>query len=262
MKTSGKEVEFENLPTLCFECGRVGHEAAGCSFTQTSVPEPNQTSKAFDLHRNGPQVAIIANNPPNRPDFGPWLTVERKSWKQKKEIQISNCILRDWGDLFPPRMNISATTPTGPALPITVPMEVQTQQQESHEMPSTLSHIASLSSSRFHRRPNSQKKVSHSQQALRDISAVSSKLQLQLHGKKQSQKLISAVNLTGLEEMFSSGNPSVPPFLLTPVDTVMNTEDTEATWHKDVGHFDLNTKVADCAARTDEDFLRSASSEA
>ncbi|CAN0837370.1 hypothetical protein LINGRAHAP2_LOCUS1784 [Linum grandiflorum] len=79
-----QEVEFENLPTLCFECGRVGHEAATCPSTQESLPESSQSSVPVDLIPSERRFDSNTGESTKRPEFGPWLTVERKSWKQKK----------------------------------------------------------------------------------------------------------------------------------------------------------------------------------
>ncbi|CAN0925663.1 hypothetical protein LINGRAHAP2_LOCUS34888 [Linum grandiflorum] len=80
------------------------------------------------------------------------------------------------------------------------------------------------------------------QQALCDISSTSNKPELQLRRRKQSQKLISAANLTGLEEMFSGGNLFVPLFPITPANVAMT---IKAPGLNEDGPFDLNTNIVD-----------------
>ncbi|CAL1357628.1 unnamed protein product [Linum trigynum] len=55
-------IEYENLPTVCFECGRVGH---------TSPPCPSLNQKPAEVQS--------ATNLEEKEGFGPWMQVTRRS---------------------------------------------------------------------------------------------------------------------------------------------------------------------------------------
>ncbi|CAN1142693.1 hypothetical protein LINPERHAP2_LOCUS13202 [Linum perenne] len=75
-------VEYENLPELCFSCGKVGHEKGSCPSLLQLVPLPT-----------GPAGAAYVQEPPPKPPsgemaddgYGPWLTVTRNSRRGKRE---------------------------------------------------------------------------------------------------------------------------------------------------------------------------------
>ncbi|CAN1122767.1 hypothetical protein LINPERHAP2_LOCUS1516 [Linum perenne] len=75
-----QQVEYENLPNLCFECGRVGHEKLSCP------SRPTLASPVQGLL--GPTTAetVVASNPPPAADsYGPWMIVARQSRRPVKE---------------------------------------------------------------------------------------------------------------------------------------------------------------------------------
>ncbi|CAI0421306.1 unnamed protein product [Linum tenue] len=75
-------LEYENLPVLCFKCGKIGHTKETCP----------------DLKPATPQLAMVEFGNPPEPEmqgsseekvgFGPWMVVTRKSRKGSK-IQVS-----------------------------------------------------------------------------------------------------------------------------------------------------------------------------
>ncbi|CAN1142696.1 hypothetical protein LINPERHAP2_LOCUS13202 [Linum perenne] len=77
-----QRVEYENLPELCFSCGKVGHEKGSCPSLLQLVPLPT-----------GPAGAAYVQEPPPKPPsgemaddgYGPWLTVTRNSRRGKRE---------------------------------------------------------------------------------------------------------------------------------------------------------------------------------
>ncbi|CAI0467961.1 unnamed protein product [Linum tenue] len=75
-----QKVEYENLPMVCFECGRVGH-------TNLSCPDLNRRQG-----EEGKTVALPAGDASNgdtkaesNAGYGPWMVVTRKSRRNQGE---------------------------------------------------------------------------------------------------------------------------------------------------------------------------------
>ncbi|CAI0423208.1 unnamed protein product [Linum tenue] len=74
-----QKVEYENLPEVCFECGRIGHSAETCPTTCPAVVPA--------------QLLITSGTPPasppedTNPGFGPWMLVTRKTRRSYREDQ-------------------------------------------------------------------------------------------------------------------------------------------------------------------------------
>ncbi|KAL4303003.1 hypothetical protein GQ457_10G018810 [Hibiscus cannabinus] len=71
-------IEYESLPTICFNCGKYGHVNENC-------PELNTTPIIEEPVT--PQVPVIDN--PNNPLFGPWMVVEKRQRRQPKKSTIN-----------------------------------------------------------------------------------------------------------------------------------------------------------------------------
>ncbi|CAL1372433.1 unnamed protein product [Linum trigynum] len=69
-----QKVEYENLPVVCFECGKVGHKADNCHKIRPAV-SPNQPPLAGD-HRVATPVTVADEV---NPGFGPWMLVSKRS---------------------------------------------------------------------------------------------------------------------------------------------------------------------------------------
>ncbi|CAI0380684.1 unnamed protein product [Linum tenue] len=69
-----QKVEYENLPTVCFECGKIGHMSTECPQLLPPV------APAIGWASGG---AATASTPAKEPEehlgFGPWMLVSRKS---------------------------------------------------------------------------------------------------------------------------------------------------------------------------------------
>ncbi|CAL1394902.1 unnamed protein product [Linum trigynum] len=74
-----QKVEYENLPKVCFHCGRIGHADEECR-----EKRPTALSPAFTNLELAPTVAGTTEDPeePN-PGFGPWLLVTRRSGRNQ-----------------------------------------------------------------------------------------------------------------------------------------------------------------------------------
>ncbi|CAN0925860.1 hypothetical protein LINGRAHAP2_LOCUS34987 [Linum grandiflorum] len=75
-----QEVEYENLPSFCFECGLLGHEVSCCPRLDSLVVSPDLRVAGAPL-----PVQSAGEEEPSRSEFGPWLTVQRKVQGIKKE---------------------------------------------------------------------------------------------------------------------------------------------------------------------------------
>ncbi|CAN1848774.1 hypothetical protein LINPERHAP1_LOCUS39061 [Linum perenne] len=76
-----QKVEYENIPMLCFDCGKVGHESESCPCKQALVlNSPFTSSPTPTTQGAAPPMA-------SQPDsFGPWMVVARKHRRQRREI--------------------------------------------------------------------------------------------------------------------------------------------------------------------------------
>ncbi|CAI0429653.1 unnamed protein product [Linum tenue] len=79
-------VEYENLPEVCFKCGKIGHDRSLC-------PE-NQPGPTLALPTGGgslpnlaisPELTPAASPADSNPGFGPWMLVTRKNRRNSRE---------------------------------------------------------------------------------------------------------------------------------------------------------------------------------
>ncbi|CAN0858626.1 hypothetical protein LINGRAHAP2_LOCUS7367 [Linum grandiflorum] len=79
-----QDVEYENLPSLCFDCGRIGHEVAACPRTLDASSLSFSANHVVSTEGGRP-IPVAAGE--SQPEYGSWLTVRRKTWRPKnKEI--------------------------------------------------------------------------------------------------------------------------------------------------------------------------------
>lgn len=73
-----QKVEYENLPTICFECGKYGHLSSSCSENKSnenlSGVDKVQAENNLGTRAAPPQSTHSSGNP----KFGPWMVVSRK----------------------------------------------------------------------------------------------------------------------------------------------------------------------------------------
>ncbi|KAG8475227.1 hypothetical protein CXB51_032054 [Gossypium anomalum] len=80
-----QRVEYEALPTVCFSCGKYGHVKELCPSVGVNV--------AFE--RSGTEEVVVSgddvreDNDGKGVDYGPWMLVERKSRRGKRDSQAS-----------------------------------------------------------------------------------------------------------------------------------------------------------------------------
>ncbi|CAL1354810.1 unnamed protein product [Linum trigynum] len=89
-----QKVEYENLSAVCFECGKIGHDAAECpQIFRISPPATLAITGLVAATETAEQVVDEPN-----PGFGPWMRVSRKGRrnlrdhkkKGKSEIDIKS----------------------------------------------------------------------------------------------------------------------------------------------------------------------------
>ncbi|CAN1848408.1 hypothetical protein LINPERHAP1_LOCUS38918 [Linum perenne] len=79
-----QQAEYENLPELCFTCGRIGHQAVSCpSIVQISTPPASSTAVIPPSNSAPKPVPDL----PAGDGYGPWMTVVRKSRRAKRDPQ-------------------------------------------------------------------------------------------------------------------------------------------------------------------------------
>ncbi|CAI0420604.1 unnamed protein product [Linum tenue] len=76
-----QRVEFENIPIVCFECGKIGH-------TKISCPElyPEQASNRAVDFAPSPATVSVGSSSEEVSGFGPWMLVSRKSRRNQREF--------------------------------------------------------------------------------------------------------------------------------------------------------------------------------
>ncbi|CAI0394510.1 unnamed protein product [Linum tenue] len=73
-----QKVEFENLPIVCFECGKIGHSSDSCPLLQPV------TSPAAISILGGASPDSCPELPEENPGYGPWMQVSRKSRRNSR----------------------------------------------------------------------------------------------------------------------------------------------------------------------------------
>ncbi|CAI0402618.1 unnamed protein product [Linum tenue] len=76
-----QKVEYENLPEVCFECGKIGHSADGCPLLR--LP---QAAGLSDIVVGGAGGVPTAEVSEENPGFGPWMLVSRKSRRHSRDL--------------------------------------------------------------------------------------------------------------------------------------------------------------------------------
>ncbi|CAN1848740.1 hypothetical protein LINPERHAP1_LOCUS39048 [Linum perenne] len=79
-----QRVEYENLPELCFSCGKVGDEKGSCPLLLQAITLPTDVDAAVPVPE--PPSKQLAGEAPSD-GYGPWLTVTRNPRRAKQENQ-------------------------------------------------------------------------------------------------------------------------------------------------------------------------------
>ncbi|CAI0375831.1 unnamed protein product [Linum tenue] len=87
-----QKVEYENLPEVCFECGKIGHSSSSCPQLLSVVPLSQ--SSPLDVSPTSPTTADDPN-----PGFGPWMLVTRKSRRNPRDLQRKGKVENGLGNL-------------------------------------------------------------------------------------------------------------------------------------------------------------------
>ncbi|CAN1732234.1 hypothetical protein LINPERHAP1_LOCUS1540 [Linum perenne] len=74
-----QQVKYENIPNLCFKCGRVGHDKG-------NFPQRVVISISDQHHEQTPPTGIDTVPPlmPTAENYGPWMVVSHRSHRTKK----------------------------------------------------------------------------------------------------------------------------------------------------------------------------------
>ncbi|CAI0381637.1 unnamed protein product [Linum tenue] len=78
-----QKVEYENLPTVCFECGKIGHTNMTCPQLRQPTPPTVLAITGGELRNN----EVPLEEDPS-PGFGPWMLATRKSRRNPRESPV------------------------------------------------------------------------------------------------------------------------------------------------------------------------------
>ncbi|CAI0381002.1 unnamed protein product, partial [Linum tenue] len=88
-----QKVEYENLPEVSFECGKIGHLSATCPQILTMVSLAQQTSAG-----GSPPISSPAQPEDPNPGFGTWMMVTRKYRRNSRDVQRKGKVENDLGN--------------------------------------------------------------------------------------------------------------------------------------------------------------------
>ncbi|CAL1412959.1 unnamed protein product [Linum trigynum] len=75
-----QKVEFENLPIVCFECGKIGHTKLNCPALSQAL-----TAATHAGSPSSPSAAAAVGSSEDPAVFGPWMLVSRKSRRNSRD---------------------------------------------------------------------------------------------------------------------------------------------------------------------------------
>ncbi|CAN1851754.1 hypothetical protein LINPERHAP1_LOCUS40329 [Linum perenne] len=78
-----QQVEYENIPDLCFDCGRIGHASDCCPSKSSSSPPPTGLLTAPALE--SPPTTDEDSATGRKDGLGPWMIVSRNSRRHRRE---------------------------------------------------------------------------------------------------------------------------------------------------------------------------------
>ncbi|CAL1353629.1 unnamed protein product [Linum trigynum] len=88
-----QKVEYENLPTVCFECGKIGHNSSTCP-TLRAAETSDQLAIVVGGEAPAPATTEAADS---NPGFGPWMLVTKKSRRNPRDQSKKGNLGNDLG---------------------------------------------------------------------------------------------------------------------------------------------------------------------
>ena len=89
----GQEVLYEDISSLCFACGRLGHRKEACPYLVSLVTESQPVSREpksrLDDVEN-PQTASSVEAGNLKDEYGPWMLVDRRKQGPRQDINRPN----------------------------------------------------------------------------------------------------------------------------------------------------------------------------
>ncbi|CAI0428987.1 unnamed protein product [Linum tenue] len=83
-----QKVEYENLPIVCFECGKIDHTNSTCPLLR----QPELDLAVITGGETLPEISLV-ESPEPQAGFGPWMLVTKKHRRTSRDPNTSTVVL-------------------------------------------------------------------------------------------------------------------------------------------------------------------------
>ncbi|CAL1389402.1 unnamed protein product [Linum trigynum] len=90
-----QKVEYENIPMVCFECGKIGHTCPCCPKSHPQEPAGALIITSETSPEGSPPASQTVSE--SQPGFGPWMLVTKKNWRNHRESSKKGKVENDVG---------------------------------------------------------------------------------------------------------------------------------------------------------------------
>ncbi|CAI0554356.1 unnamed protein product [Linum tenue] len=96
-----QKVEYENLPAVCFECGKIGHNSSDCPALRMEGELKQLAIVGVDSQAPAPATTVTDDS---NPGFGPWMLVTKKSRRNSRDLHKKGKLEGESGQSSPKQL--------------------------------------------------------------------------------------------------------------------------------------------------------------